>query len=182
MLSSSPSTSFSTLLTSLETSSQLPNPTSTSTTFEPVLPDTSALIAMGSILVLSVIASSVWANSVVPVSRTKLAISKNRGQVKEYLEELKEGTNTTSIITTEEGLEQEVEMNTEDFRRGFERWLFTDWLQDNKSATKKPSAVPFLKDAKWNSGDNPVLVTSGLLLVCVILASITERAGLMGIR
>ena len=130
--------------------------------FEAVLPDTSALVAMGSILILSVIAAVVWSNEVVPVSRTKLAISKSRGEVKEYLNELKDDT----------AMEGD---------RNFEKWLFADWLRNNKSA-KKPSAVPFLKDAKWNSGDNPVLVTSGLLLLCVVLASITERAGMMGVR
>lgn len=156
--------------------------------FDAVLPDTSALIAMGSILVLCIVAASVWANEVVPVSRTKLAISKNKGQVKGYLDELKSVTNEENISAMETELEEGTDNNMEiqaksdtKDNRAFERWLFADWLRDNKSA-KKPSAVPFLKDAKWNSGDNPVLVTSGLLMLCVLFASITERAGLMGVR
>jgi hypothetical protein len=48
--------------------------------------------------------------------------------------------------------------------RDFERWLFSDWL--NKSTTKggrqKEPALPILREAKWNSGDNPVLVTAAM--------------------
>lgn len=63
--------------------------------------------------------------------------------------------------------------------RDFERWLFSDWLNKPTSAQKggrqKEPALPILKDAKWNSGDNPVLVTAAIMLLGVILASITER-------
>lgn len=173
--------------------------TTSTTTFEPVLPDTTTLVAMGSIVVLSVIAAAVWANSVVPVSRTKLAISKSRGEVKEYLDELKatapsassrsedvdasvaddadEGDALVSVSTTT--TPDDVEGGDD---RALERWLFADWLRGNKSANQKPAAVPFLKKAKWNSGDNPVLVTSGMLLLCVVVASVTERIGPMGVR
>ena len=65
--------------------------------------------------------------------------------------------------------------------RDFERWLFTDWLENNKSAgkpgRKKEPALPILKNAKWNSGDNPVLVTFAMMMVGVLIASVTERAG-----
>lgn len=40
--------------------------------FEASLPDSSALVAMGVVLVLCVVAGLVWANEVVPVSRTKV--------------------------------------------------------------------------------------------------------------
>ena len=48
--------------------------------------------------------------------------------------------------------------------RGFERWLFTDWLNkpDKKGGRQKEPALPILKQAKWNSGDNPVLVTAAM--------------------
>jgi hypothetical protein len=70
--------------------------------------------------------------------------------------------------------------------RDFERWLFTDWLQDNNNAKsaaprkkqpgrQKPAALPILKDAKWNSGDNPVLAATLLISVGVVLTAVTEK-------
>lgn len=65
--------------------------------------------------------------------------------------------------------------------RDFERWLFSDWLNNNKSAgkgrRKKEPALPILKQAKWNSGDNPVLFTAAIMMVGIVLASVTERIG-----
>jgi hypothetical protein len=52
--------------------------------------------------------------------------------------------------------------------RDLERWLFSDWLNDNKSTRggrKKEPAIPILKKAKWNSGDNPVVVTAAIMMV-----------------
>jgi len=172
-------------------------------TFEAVAPDSSTLIGFGVVLVLSVIASFVWANEVVPVSRTKLALSKRNGDVKEYLEGLKEaplanadanavngdelslseeldGVNTNTSTSTKRKDKNNVEIkpNVGD-GRDVERWLFSDWLNDNKSAggkgRKKEPALPILKKAKWNSGDNPVLVTAGIMMVGIVIASITER-------
>ena len=231
-------------------------------TFEAVAPDSSTLIGFGVVLVLSVIASYVWANEVVPVSRTKLALSKRNGDVKEYLEGLKEaplanadanaengdelslseeldGVNANTSTSTKRKDKNNVEIkpNVGD-GRDVERWLFSDWLNDNKSAggkgRKKEPALPILKKgeiyfefrtsttyykklecsvyfvmilyshslqynicprtlftidslltsfyctftlrkAKWNSGDNPVLVTAGIMMVGIVIASITER-------
>jgi hypothetical protein len=119
----------------------------------------------------------VWANEVVPVSRTKLALSKRDGEVKAYLDDLKIAVNKTEVIDDEGNVRISAEA---DDGRNFERWLFSDWLNDNKSAKggrQKPSALPILKNAKWNSGDNPVLVTTAMLMVGVIIAAITERVG-----
>ena len=69
-----------------------------------------------------------------------------------------------------ENLKSEDFNNTE---RGFERWLFADWLRADKQ--KKPAAIPFIKKVKWNSGDNPVLVAFGGIMAFVIAASIAER-------
>ena len=138
-------------------------------TFEAVAPDSSTLIGFGVVLVLSVIASFVWANEVVPVSRTKLALSKRNGDVKEYLEGLKEaplanakngdelslseeldGVNTNTSTSTKRKDKNNVEIkpNVGD-GRDVERWLFSDWLNDNKSAggkgRKKEPALPILK-------------------------------------
>ena len=63
--------------------------TSSSTTFEPIVPDTTALLGFGSIVVLCAVAAWVWANQVVPIARTKLALSKRNGPVREYLDELR---------------------------------------------------------------------------------------------
>ena len=53
--------------------------------FDPVIPDISALLGMGGVILICIVAGFVWANEVVPVSRTKLAISKNRGEVSHAL-------------------------------------------------------------------------------------------------
>ena len=120
--------------------------------FEASIPDTSVLVGLGIVVILCVFASVVWANEVVPVSRAKLAVSKSRGEVREYLDSMK--------------------TDKENDRR-LEKWLFSDWL--NNGRIKKDSAIPFLKEAKWNSGDNPVLVTCALMGIGVIVASFTER-------
>ena len=141
-------------------------------TFDAVLPDTSLLIGMGSVFLLCVIAAVVWANEVVPVSRTKLAISKSRGEVREYLDGLEQKpAETINDETTENEIAQS------DDGRGFERWLFADWLNKptSKGGRQKEPALPILKDAKWNSGDNPVLVTAGIMMIGIVIASITER-------
>lgn len=145
-------------------------------TYEAVPPDTATLVGFAAVTLLSIIAYSVWANEVVPVSRTKLALSKRDGEVKAYLDDLK-AVNKTEVIDDEGNVRISVEV---DDGRNFERWLFSDWLNDNKSAKggrQKPSALPILKNAKWNSGDNPVLVTTAMLMVGVIIAAITERVG-----
>ena len=98
-----------------------------------------------------------WWTTIIPQQRTKLAISKSRGEVKEYIEELREDA------TKENG-----------GNRGIERWLYSDWLNAKKGDVK-PGALPFLKKAKWNSGDNPVLVAFGGIMSLVIAASFAER-------
>ena len=107
----------------------------------------------------------------VPVSRTNLALSKRSGQVKEYLEELQAAGNVTTATDTD-GQDTRV----------FERWLFTDWLValDKSSSPRqrqqrKEPALPILKKAKWNSGDNPVLAATALILLGVVVTSVTER-------
>lgn len=184
--------------------------------YEAVLPQTETLVGMGFIAVLCVALYWVWENQVVPVSRTKLAISKSKGEVKEYLEELKASSPSSTIetspllsssssissegvpitqpdgepslslanVTSDSGQNtdgnQPISSTPETARdRAFERWLFTDWLQDNKSERKggrrKEPALPILKSAKWNSGDNPVVVAAFLMMVGVVFTVLTER-------
>jgi len=156
------------------TSSEIPS--SPVVEFEPILPSSTSILAFVTIIVLSAAAAKVWANDVVPAKRTELAISKSRGEVKAYLDELQdsekpfensEAQNTTDISS--------MQVRSGD-NRAFERWLFSDWLNSDKR-TQKPAAIPVLKRAKWNSGDNPVLVASGLIMLCVLIASVTERVG-----
>lgn len=176
--------------------------------YEAVMPQTETLVGMGFILVLCVTLYWVWENQVVPVSRTKLAISKSRGEVKEYLDELKVSTPNVDVAET---MSSEVtstetgdlvlqtanattisEIATSDPApsspaqddRAFERWLFTDWLEDNKSERKggrqKEPALPILKSAKWNSGDNPVVVAAFLMMVGLVFTALTERLAVFG--
>ena len=115
------------------------------------------LIAIVSTSVILCVTTYFWWNSVIPTQRTKLAKSKRNGEVKEYLNELR-ASGTESVDAAD---------------RKFEKWLFSDWLNTKQSA--KPGAIPFLKKAKWNSGDNPILVAFGAIMACVIAASFAER-------
>jgi len=143
------------------------------TTFEPVLPETSVLFGFAGILILSALAGWVWANQVVPVSRTNLAISKRSGPVKDYLDELRAAESSATTATNVTGTATNATADTRDF----ERWMFTDWLDKPKSkgGRQKEPALPVLKDAKWNSGDNPVLAASALIGLGVLFTSVTER-------
>ena len=140
--------------------------------FEPILPDTTALAGIGAVLIVSAIAAWVWANQVVPTSRTKLAISKRRGGVKEYLDELE-------LAAADDN--DNDNNNNDNNNRQLERWLFTDWLEQRRNGTatragrQKEPALPVLKKAKWNSGDNPILAATALIMLGVIFTSITER-------
>jgi len=103
-----------------------------------------------------------WWTVVIPQQRTKLAISKSRGEVKEYLDELRS-----------DGVSSDGDDTTLSSTRGFERWLFTDWLRTDRQ--QKPGAIPFIKKVKWNSGDNPILVAFAGIASCVLAASAAER-------
>ena len=118
--------------------------------------------------------------------------------VKEYLDELKTPNvdqlddsiiNETTTIATESN-DKSTTINSSNIDtsnelikpnvgdgRDFERWLFSDWLNkpSSKGGRQKEPALPILKEAKWNSGDNPVLVTAAIMMLGVVLASITER-------
>ncbi len=99
-------------------------------------------------------AGYIWWTVVIPQKRTEVARSKRNGEISEYLDELREAG--------------------EDGDKGFERWLMTDWLEKTPGS-KKSAALPFLKKAKWNSGDNPILVALGGIMALVIAASLAER-------
>lgn len=161
--------------------------------YEAVLPPTASLVGMGVIVFLCIACAWYWNEKVVPVSRTNLAISKSRGEVKQYLDELRatdpkmSQANVTSSSTTlgdDVGPENDMKVSdavisSQSSDRALERWLFSDWLQDNKSerraGRKKEPALPILKDAKWNSGDNPVVVAAALMVFGLTITAFTER-------
>jgi len=122
-------------------------------TFEAQLP-IEQLQSMGIVTFVLILVSMYWWNVVIPAKRTEVAKSKSRGEIKDYLEDIRA-----------------------DDDRGFERWFLSDWLNKSKN---KPAAIPFLKKAKWNSGDNPVLVAFAGIFSLVLVASIAERGG--GVR
>ena len=164
------------------------------------MPDTTALAGFASIVLVCVVAGWVWANQVVPVSRTKLALSKKNGPVKDYLDELRASESAMTVTTSNEDLEEDMDtssmLTTEENTtatllssnndttttapssdRAFERWLFTDWLDKppSKGGRQKELALPVLKDAKWNSGDNPVLAATALIMGGVLVTAVVER-------
>ena len=105
------------------------------------------------------------------------------GDVKDYLDELRDAgeADEAAILeaTSMSMVGEEQSPATTETRNGreFERWLFSDWLNKpaGKGGRQKEPALPILTSAKWNSGDNPVLVTALIMLVGVVVASVTER-------
>ena len=84
-----------------------------------------------------------------PAKRTELALDKSKGELGEYLEELREE-------------DAAAEGKLLDGDRQLERWLLSDWL--SPTTTKKAAALPFLPKAKFNSGDNPILAAGALIM------------------
>ena len=98
----------------------------------------------------------------VPARRTELAKEKrdkSEGSLGNYLEELREADSSAT-----EGKVNE---------KGFERWLLRDWLSENSQ--KKAAALPFLPKAKFNSGDNPILVATALIIGTGVFSSALDR-------
>ena len=69
-------------------------------------------------------------------------------------------------VLSAENLAETIKPNAVGDGRDFERWLFSDWLNKPSSSgeggRRKEPALPVLREAKWNSGDNPVLVTAAM--------------------
>ena len=139
-------------LHSLPDASNIPEP---STTFQPQLPE-GTLISLILTTLLSLGAYIYWSETIVPAKRVELIKDKQAGgSVSEYLDRLE-------VDDDEDG--EEVgggdggDGGGGGIGKGFQRWLFTDWLRSRKGVrVKKERAIPGLK-GKFNSGDNPVLV------------------------
>jgi len=163
--------------------------------FEAQLPSSEVLYGFGLLLGLLAFTSFYWWTVVIPQARTKLAISKSRGEVKKMLDELRDDEVTSSSFMSTQGVAVEEKEGqalgegggggdgqaalsnpNKSLSRAFKQWLFTDWLEKRKGSDK-PAAIPILKKAKWNSGDNPVLVAFAGIFSFVLAASIFERVG-----
>lgn len=211
--SSSSSDSVANSLSSSSSSSWTVSATepSVASSFDAVLPDATTLAGFGVVAVVCAVAAYVWSTQVVPISRTKLALSKRQGGVRDYLDELQQADEVAnfsspktksfpSAETFDNDYDDYVETNdtsknndnshpsspdTVRNSRALERWLFTDWLEQRRRTTNSPGgggggrrkepALPFLKTAKWNSGDNPILAATALIFLGVLVTSITER-------
>jgi hypothetical protein len=159
-------------------------PETSSRQFEAQLPDFTALGGFVFTGMLLYAASKVWWVDVVPIKRTELAQSKKDGPVRDYLDSL--GSSASSLRASRISSPEEWDLSFVTSppgvpSRAFERWLFSDWLAtraERRAAGPKEAALPFLKKAKWNSGDNPVLVAFAAVLASVITASAAERVSM----
>ena len=127
--------------------------------YDAQLPSLDILYGFGGVTAVLAITTVYWWTVVIPQQRTNLAISKSRGQVNQLLTSLEESKDTED----------------DNNNKAFQRWLFSDWLTQRIKRTPKPAAIPFLKKAKWNSGDNPVLVTFAGMMAVLIASSLSER-------
>jgi hypothetical protein len=97
------------------TSNSLTIAEATVRTFEPQM-DVQTTGGLLAVFLITTIAGSFWWNIIVPQKRTELSLSKGKGEIKEYLDELREAEGEDS--------------------RGLERWLFTDWLRKTPGSMK----------------------------------------------
>ena len=93
------------------------------------------------------VAGSIWWTDVIPKKRMEVAKSKANGEIRSMLDDIRESSEEDKQL---------------------QKWFFSDWLRKEK----KPVAIPFLKKAKWNSGDNPVLVAFGGIMSLVVATSL----------
>ena len=106
----------------------------------------------------SAAAGFVWWTQTVPAKRLEVSKSKRGGEIGEYLEELASEAEAAAGPTSGE--------------RRLERWLLTDWL----NPSRKEPALPFLPKAKFNSGDNPIIAATALILAFGVANALGERA------
>lgn len=130
------------------------------TVYEAQLPEPQVLMGFGALVLILSLTSLFWWKIIIPQQRTKVAISKSRGEIRDFLEKLE-------TLEPSKNLE---------LKSRVQKWLFTDWLKQRENRTAKPAALPFLKKAKWNSGDNPILAAIGGIMAFVVASSLAERA------
>ena len=118
------------------------------TVYGPQAPDASVLAGLAGTVLLSGGAYVYWDKVIVPMKRTEVSKSKRKGEIKEYLEEIRE-----------------------DDDRKAEQWLFNDWLEP----AAKEAAIPGLPKAKWNSGDNPVIAAAALITLLGVGNAVVEK-------
>ena len=123
--------------------------------YEPSPLDPNIIYSQIAVIAASGGAAAFWWNVLVPARRTELALekrNKEEGALGGYLEELREVDRTAEDVDGESSID----------KRPFERWLLSDWLREKSQ--QKAAALPFLPKAKFNSGDNPILAATALIM------------------
>ena len=118
--------------------------------YEPGPVDGTVVAQQLTVLSVTGLAAWFWWTVTVPEKRVELSKSKKTGEIKTLLDDLE---------TAED--------------RPLERWLLTDWLNPTK---RKEPALPFLPKDKFNSGDNPILAATALILAFGLANAIAERS------
>ena len=106
------------------------------------------------------LAGFVWWTQTVPAARIEVSKSKRGGEISDYLEELDEADAAADGRPTAGD-------------KRLERWLLTDWREGN---TRKEPALPMLPKSKFNSGDNPIIAATALILAFGVANALGERA------
>lgn len=101
-----------------------------------------------------------WWTVTVPMKRREVAASKRTGEIADLLDDLETADAAAGAKPTAGD-------------RRVERWLLSDWRDPKR---RKDPAVPFLGRAKFNSGDNPILVAGALIMATGVANAIAERA------
>lgn len=112
-------------------------------------------LALLPVMLLGAGVYSFWDKQIVPQKRAELAKDKKTGQVANYLDDIRDNDERKS-----------------------EQWLFNAWLEPKK----QPPAVPFLPAKKFNSGDNPVLVATGALMLPLLFGAAQKLLEASGAR
>mmetsp|Transcript_66500 Transcript_66500/g.114296 ORF Transcript_66500/g.114296 Transcript_66500/m.114296 type:complete len:203 (-) Transcript_66500:275-883(-) len=143
--------------------------------YEPSPLDPNVIYSQIVVIGASLSAFSFWWFVTVPNRRKELALekrNKSEGSLGGYLDELRsEGTEVGDAATSESSAEGAAINNSKPLRsRAFEQWLFSDWL--NQDSVNKERALPFLPKAKFNSGDNPIIAATALIMGTGVVFSI----------
>jgi len=113
------------------------------------------LVVMG----VSAGAAFYWWTVTVPEKRLEVSKSKKSGEIRDLLDDL-------SVA------DEKADGSAVKGDKCLERWLLSDWLDPTK---RKEPALPFLPRDKFNSGDNPIIVATALILAFGIANALGER-------
>ena len=161
------------------------------TPYVPSPMDTSMIVRQLAVIAASAGSFYFWWAVLVPAKRTELSKDKRdrgEGSLGGYLQELRDADKAVAaaaLASQFKSPEEELVVRAEGSGEGevavavpvavqdartFERWLLRDWLSEQSQ--QKAAALPFLPKAKFNSGDNPILVATGLIMVTGVVSSL----------